>query len=133
MPSGAILKVRVAPFAVSKNLYQAVLKELKQVSIKKMDTDEDQMELLKDLFCVGYSSPEIDLALEACLSHCQYNDGRADLKVDKDTFESIEAREDYITACMEVAKDNVLPFMKSLYAQSLTFMGQVGKTSQPRK
>lgn len=113
MPSGAILKIRVAPFAVSKKLYQALLVEIKNIHV---NTD-DMENLMKDLFCIGFSSIHVEDCLKECFAYCQYNDGRGDFKIDADTFEPIEARQDYIEACMEVARENVTPFMKSLFAQ----------------
>lgn len=114
LPSGATLKVGVASFSEAKALYQALLKELKHVSI---DLKLDSENLFKDIFCIGFSSPEIERCLWECMKKCQYVDSRGPLKIDKDTFEPESAREDYMTVCIEVAKENVLPFAKSLYAE----------------
>src|SRR5579864_4795961 len=115
LTSGALLKVNPAPFVDAKNLYQALLKELKNIPIS---AQTDTASLYKDLFCIGFSSPEIEACLWKCFERCSYNNGNGDLKIDKDTFESLSAREDYMTCCMEVAKDNVFPFVKTLYAES---------------
>lgn len=113
LPSGAILKVAPAPFADSKALYQAVLEEMKYVKI------DNQMNLnmaLKDFLCTGLSSKKIEECLWVCFQRCIYNRGVGDLKIDKDTFEPIESRQDYLTVCLEVAQENINPFVKSLYA-----------------
>lgn len=111
MPSGAMLVISVAPFAISRKLYQALLRELKGVNIK--DEKEDTTVLFRQLFCIGFSSPEIEQCLEDCFKHCLYGG----LKIDKDSFEPVENREDYPYVCMEVAKDNALPFVKGLFAE----------------
>lgn len=109
LPSGAVLQVQAAPFAVSKALYQAVLKEAKALNL---GSQNDAGNLMKDLLMTAYSSAEIEKALWACFGKCLYNG----LKIDKDTFEPEAAREDYVFVCMEVAQDNISPFGKSLYA-----------------
>lgn len=108
LPSGAELRITLAPFADSKALYQAVLEELK--SLKLNEEDDIGANLIKDLFCVGFSSKKIESALNKCFERVTYND----LKISSDTWEPIEARDDYMKACMEVAKENILPFVKSL-------------------
>jgi len=114
LPSGAVLKIQVSPFSTAKALYQALLRELKTVPIT---SKTDMASVYKDLFCLGFSSDEIEARLLECFKRCTYNSGAGDLKIDDQTFEPVERRDDYMTVCMEVAKDNVLPFAKSLYAQ----------------
>lgn len=108
LPSGVILTITVPPFAVAKNLYQAVLEEAKALKIS--GEDEIDVNLFKDLFCVGLSSKKIDAALKECLKYSLYDN----LKITDDLFENVKAREDYLTICMEVGKEAVLPFTKSL-------------------
>lgn len=111
LPSGAILKVTVAPFADAKALYQAVLEELKSM---KLNSDDDIGPMLyKDLFCTGFSSRKIESALDKCMTRATYNG----LKIDGNTFEPIEARDDYFKVCYEVGKANISPFVKSLCAE----------------
>jgi hypothetical protein len=118
LPSGAILTIHTATFAESKALYQAILKELKSVAM----THEGPMSLenmVKDAFCAGFSSADIERALWVCLRKCQYNDGTGsgDLRVDDQTFEPVKNRQDYVHVCVEVTKENVGPFVTSLYAE----------------
>lgn len=110
LPSGAKLKITPSPFAVAKNLYQAILKEFKNINL---DSKTDLATLYKDLFCIGFSSPDIEKCLGECFKRCTYND----LKIDDNTFEPLSSRDDYMNVCIEVAKENVLPFGKSLYAE----------------
>lgn len=114
LPSGATLKVQVAPFSDAKALYQAFLEEVKGISIT---SSTDLASVFKDLACVGFSSKKIEACLEQCFKRCTYDSGKGDLKIDKDTFEPLEAREDYAVVCMTVAKENILPFAKGLYAE----------------
>lgn len=114
LPSGATLKITLSPFATSKALYQAILTEAKGLNIT---SKTELAALYKELFCIGFSSPEIEKCLWECFKRCTYNGGKGDFKIDENTFETPEARDDYMNVCMEVAKENVLPFVKSLYAE----------------
>lgn len=110
LPSGATLKIGVAPFDDSRALFQAVLKEAKAV---EMNTQRQMGDFLKDLFCTGFSSREVQVCLDKCLARCTV-DGA---KIDGDTFEPAARREDYIVVCTEVLVENISPFAKSLFAQ----------------
>jgi hypothetical protein len=125
LPSGAVLKINVAPFADAKALYQAVLEEFKSVHV---DSKTDMSSVFKDFACSGFSSKKVEACLWECFKRCQYNRGNGDLKIDKDTFEPVEAREDYVTVCMAVAKENILPFMKSLYAEFHPLLAMIENT-----
>ncbi len=118
LPSGAVLKITPSPFSDSRALYQAILKEAKDIPI---NSKVDMAAVYKDLFCIGFSSPEIEKCLWACFQRCTYNAGNGDLRIDEKTFEPVERRDDYMKVCMEVTKENVLPFVKSLYAMWLKF------------
>lgn len=110
LPSGAKLKITPSSFAVSKELFQAVSEELKSLSISA--STEIDINLFKDFFCAGLSSKKIEKCLWECMKKATYND----LKITEDTFEPVEAREDYLQVMFEVAKENITPFMKSLFA-----------------
>lgn len=111
LPSGAKLNITLAPFKDSRALYQAILEEAK---VLKLDpTAEIDVNLYKDLVCLGLSSKKIEACLWKCMERATY-DG---LKMTEDTFEPETARDDYMTVCFEVAKENIQPFTKSLYAQ----------------
>ena len=111
LPSGAKLHITTSPFRISKTLYQALLQELKALNMDpKAEVD---VNLFKDVFCAGFSSPAVELALSECMKRVTYNG----VKVTEDTFEPDEAREDYISACVEVTVANVAPFFKNLTQQ----------------
>jgi hypothetical protein len=117
MPSGAVLKIWPAPFAEARALYQAVLEEAKAL---KFSSQDEMAALYKDLFCIGFSSKKIESCLWACFKKVHYVGEKGELKIDQDTFEPVKAREDYIAACMAVAKENIDPFVKGLYAEYKT-------------
>ncbi len=119
LPSGAILEVGLAPFGVSKALYQAVLEEAKTLKIDSKD--ELDVNLFKDIFCAGFSSKRIESCLDECMKRTLYN-GK---KIDSMTFEPEEARQDYMLVCFEVAKANISPFTKSLYAKYSDILGKL--------
>jgi len=121
LPSGAVLKITPSPFADAKALYQAILEEARGLKLDPLS--EIDVNLWKDLVCVGFSSKKIEAALAKCMERATYND----LKMDKDTFEPVAARDDYLTVCLEVTKENVMPFMKSLYAQYANILKMVPK------
>lgn len=112
--SGAKLEMNVAPFADAKALYQACLKELAGIEFKGQ---MDQIEMMKSVICRSFASPEIERCLSKCFERCRYNGG----KLTMDCFEPVEARDDYMQVCIEVGKVNIMPFLKSLYAEYLQF------------
>lgn len=111
LPSGAVLKVNLAPFPESKALYKAVIAEVKGIQLL---SSAEMANVYKDLFCAGMSSDKIEACLMKCLLRCTYNDHQIkDLDL---LFEPLQAREDYLHVCLEVAIENLLPFGKDLYA-----------------
>lgn len=122
LPSGAVLKITLAPFSEAKALYQTVLEEIKEIEIS---SKTDMASVFKNLACIGFSSKKIEACLEVCFKRCTYNAGKGDFKIDQNTFEPIEARNDYMAVCMNVAKENILPFMKSLYAEYQQFLAML--------
>lgn len=110
LPSGRILKITPAPFTEARALYQALLEEGKGL---RLDPQADvDVNLYKDIFCVALSSRKV----ESCVWECMKRATIDDVKITNEQFEKVEHREDYILTCFEVAKDNVQPFMKSLFA-----------------
>jgi hypothetical protein len=121
LPSGAKLKITVSSFAVARDLFQAVSEELKGLHFEH--STEIDIGFFKDLFCTGMASKKIEKCLWECMKKATYND----LRISEDTFEPVEAREDYIPVMLEVAKENLVPFTKSLYAS----FGEVLKKTMP--
>lgn len=125
LPSGAVLKITLAPFAQAKALYQAVLTELCTLNIQ-LDADVDA-NFLKDLFCTGLASKKIDSALAECLKRVTY-DGQ---RVTDAIFEPEAARGDYLVVLVEVARCNISPFTKSLSRVLNTSLEAVAGLQKP--
>ena len=111
LPTGAKLVITPCPFGDARALFQVAARELK--GLKLDPKAEVDVNFFKDLFCAGLSSKEFEEALKKCFERCTYNG----IKISDDVFEKVEAREDYLTVCLEVAKETLLPFTKSLSAQ----------------
>lgn len=108
LPSGASLKISLAPFADAKNFYQVFLSELRTINL---DPNRDiEHEMIRELFLLGFSSKKLDAALAPCMARALYSGSR----IVDDTFEPEKAREDYLHVCWEVAYANLRPFMKNL-------------------
>ena len=127
LPSGAILKLGVSPFGVSRALFQAVLEEVKDLKIASSD---EMAAVYKDIFCIGLSSKKIEACLWECFKKVLYCDKRGDLKIDQDTFEPVSARGDYLAVCIAVAKENIDPFVKGLYVEYKGFFETI-TSAQP--
>lgn len=110
LPSGAKLDLHPAPFTEARDLYQALMEELK--SLKLDPGAEVDVNFYKDLVCTGLSSKKVEAALLKCMARSLYNG----LRITDATFEPVQAREDYIPVCVEIVTENITPFMKSLFA-----------------
>jgi hypothetical protein len=121
LPSGAELKIGLAPFSEANALFKAVGVELKNLKVT-LDTDLD-VNLLKDVVCSAVASDKIESCIWDCMKKCVYNESR----ITKETFEPEEARQDYYVALFEVAKENLLPFTKSLSAQFADILKKVNR------
>ena len=111
--SGAVLKVGIVPFEDAKALYQTILEETRGVNF---NSQVEFRSVLKDFFCIGFASKRVEAALWTCFKRCQYCDKRGEFKIDKDTFEPLEAREDYIEVCTLATTEILAPFSKGLFA-----------------
>jgi hypothetical protein len=127
LASGNTLKIGVVPFEQAKGLYQTILDEMKLV---KLNPQDSRVSLFKDLFCMGFSSKRVEASLVECFKRCHYVDKRGELKIDKDTFEPVEARGDYIEVCIAVTTEVVGPFSKGLYAAFTTLFEKADNVLQ---
>lgn len=122
--SGKDLKITIATFDEANELWMAVNKEFKSVNMaSEVDIDPN---LIKDMFCTVASSREIRQAMQPLLRRCLY-DGE---KINEKTFDSREAREDYLEIFEMVATENLLPFMKRLVQKYKAIIFQVISKSQ---
>lgn len=120
LPSGAELRIDLAPFAVSKALYLAVVAEGPKI---KLGDNDDVNNAIKDIFCIMLSSKSVADALVPCMQRALYNN----IKITDEVFEPAEARQDYFEVCFHVAQENLEPFLKSLYARFSPIMETLRK------
>jgi len=113
LESGSVLKIGLVPFEDAKALYQIILNEATAI---RFSSQAEVGNVIKDFFCIGFASKRVETALWECFKRVQYCDKRGELKIDKDTFEPIEARADYIEVCTAVTTEVLSPFSKGLYA-----------------
>ena len=119
LSSGAKVEITLAEFEVSKALYQAVLEETQ--SVEMSGGVELDFNFGKDVLCLLLSSKKVERCLWECMKRATYNG----LKIDKDTFEPEAARGDYLEVCYEVAKANILPFVKNLFARFSPYLEMI--------
>lgn len=112
LPSGATLEITLAPFSDANDLRRIVASELKNVKISS-ELELTEPNFIKELFCTGMASKEIEASIWNLLKRCTYNG----LKIIEDTFEPIEARGDYLSICSHVAIENLRPFANGLLSQ----------------
>jgi hypothetical protein len=121
LPSGSILDVTLMPFEIAWEVSQAVLKEVKKLDIetaaldlfnrpKEADVGIGDLLKLKDPICEVLSNPVFVENAKKCFVKCTYKS----LRIDDDTFESVEARGDFIHIVYHVLSTNISPFFKSL-------------------
>ena len=123
LSSGATLGFQLARFNDGMNLFNATFKELVGVpfgaqgssldfaNFLKMDISE-----LKDVVIKVATSDKVQEAIWKCMESCTYqgvNDS-AGIKINKNTFESEDARADFLLVVWEVATLNLVPFFKNL-------------------
>lgn len=121
LSSGSELDMTMAPFQDAHNLFQAVLKELKNVNLDlglksntsftdffEKDVTDDLLNTLKNFITSLLASKDIQISLQPCLQRCTYNNQ----KVTMDLFEDEKAREDFIEVLKEVLVFNLFPFFK---------------------
>lgn len=121
LKSGKILRIGLAPFATSKNLFDAICTEMRESNIDaKQEVD---VNFIKNALFGLLSSKQVELALNKCLERCVYDGSKI---IPEETFESEAAREDYLEICFEVSKANVMPFMKNLSSKFAPFLSELG-------
>lgn len=119
LESGAELKITVSEFEVSRALYQAICEEAKGVPIA--GNTEIDFNFGKDMICILLASKKVEKCIWDCFKRVTYNG----VKIDKDTFEPVEARADYLEVCYHVAEENIRPFVKNLFARFSPFIEMI--------
>jgi hypothetical protein len=143
LPSGRSLQVQIAPFAAGSKLFKAIVAELRtveldfaQFNLTKLDPSMDVMEfvkknpravdILKNVIFEVASSDSVEAALWECMTRCLIDTKKIDRQ---STFESEDARADYIPTAWEVIKVNTFPFFKGI-ASSFSTSGAPSESDQ---
>jgi hypothetical protein len=115
LPSGAVLDITPLPYEQAWGISQIVAGVIEDIEINIADVDKgdwkatDVLNLKKPL-CKIISNKEVIDAAKQCWERCTYNK----LRIDGQTFEKIEARQDFIYAAFYAIKENISPFFASL-------------------
>tara|TARA_R110000744_G_scaffold185884_2_gene305276 strand:- start:1242 stop:1661 length:420 start_codon:yes stop_codon:yes gene_type:complete len=123
-PSGAKVVVNPADWESTISLQSAISKDIAgnkfSLGMKNEEGEQDFSDLVRVAFSISGSS-DVREALYSCLSRCT----RSGEKITKETFEEVEARQDFIQICIECAKINLSPFQVGLrfaFSQGLQMM-----------
>lgn len=125
LSSGTELDMTMAPFQQSYALFQAILKELKEVplnlgvgenteslsSIFELTVTDALLNTLKNLIFTIIASKEVNQSLLPCLSRCTYDGAKV---TGDDFFENERRRNDYLEVVKEVVTYNISPFIGGL-------------------
>lgn len=125
VPSGKQVLINPAPFQDAMTLKSAIGKAISgsdvEISIdfaKELKTQEFDLASIVKLAALVDSDAAINEALMKCLIRCTY-DGE---KITMQTFEPVEAREDYYPIVLACLKENIGPFFKSQLSRLLPAM-----------
>lgn len=113
--SGAKVKINVADFEDAQNLKFAIQKALKAEGFEMKDMGDilsaDMWPIAKLAMAVDCSK-EVNEALWPCLVRCSRNGE----KITKQTFEPVDARQDYYEIVVSCIKENVGPLFVGVSA-----------------
>lgn len=124
LQSGKTLRFNISTFDNGKNLSQVIARELRTLNVSSITEIDETLFLQMGL--LGISSVEIENAIWLCFDKAVV-DGD---KLNKEYFKSVANREDYFEICSVIAKANLAPFMKGLYAQFQMLFQEVMKNFQ---
>lgn len=114
--NGSKADIKVLPFEQAMNLKNIFLKSIS-------DSNLSPNEPLVKLYAHIDSLPEFNKVVMNCLERCLY-DGK---KITIDTFEPIEARENYYEIVLELLKVNITPFFKGLASRLQALSEEMAK------
>lgn len=113
---GTEVKINVADFITSMKLKKAVVEAVKESGIDVASIDLDNLKMgaiesIIQIILTADCSDKVEEAIFKCLVRCTYNGE----KITKDTFEPVEAREDYYEIVIACLKENLAPFFGPLF------------------
>lgn len=110
LDSGAKLEIQLASFENGHRLLKAVMQEIEGINIPAGMNSEINFSLIKNVLAKMIYSENIESALWSCMSVVLYNGQH----VSRETFESEDARADFIPVTKEVLVYNLTPFFRNL-------------------
>jgi len=115
---GSEVAINVADFITSMKLKKAVIEAVKESGADISSIDLDNLKIgaidsILQIILAADSSDKVNDAIFKCLARCTYNSER----ITRDTFEPVEAREDYYEIVMACLKENLLPFYSPLLSR----------------
>ncbi len=119
LPSGAILDVTVLDYEKAFGIFQTVSRQIGLIDVDfgKIDFEKfntmDVMEFKRPLTQLLSNSDLVKVGNQ-CLEKCTYDN----VKISKATWESIEARKDYLFALFYALKENCAPFLEGVFSGS---------------
>lgn len=115
LPSGAYLDVTPLSYEQAWDVAQSLLREIQKLDIDLRGVKIDEflatdIVAFKGPICGILGSPVVQNAVKLCFTRCCYNQ----VKIDKDTFEDVDKRGDFLFCAFYALRENVLPFFGSL-------------------
>jgi hypothetical protein len=120
LPSGAELDITLLEYEDAWAIARMIMDQLEKLKIDLSGLDLENMTLddikatdvmkFKSPICALLASSVVVEAARICFVKCTYNG----LRISKQTFNSVEARGDYLFAAFHSIKENVSPFFASL-------------------
>jgi len=128
-----LVKINPADFLTSMELKKAVVTAIKDsdLNISSIDIDPNNIkggviEPIVQMILSADSSPMVEKAVFKCLKRCTYGGE----KITIETFEPIEAREDYYEIVIACLKENLLPFFRPLLSKLVVLQSKIPVESQ---
>ena len=120
LSSGAKLEITPLPYLKAWIVSQIVVKEIEKIGLDTKELKSIDFKNLmavdalnfKNPLCAILGSEPIIEAAKTCMERCTYNS----LRIDDDTFERIEARQDFLPVVFSVLKENISPFFANLFS-----------------
>lgn len=123
LKSGVELQLQIASFSVANKLFQTVVNEIRSVDIRLenvksfQDLISGDLNGVKNILLQIAGSKTVEMALHECMGVCLYKGQKLNPKV---SFESKDARQDYLPVAWEVMKFNLSPFFAGIDLSSMT-------------
>lgn len=126
--TGAKLKISLAPFKESRELFKSFAKHLKVIDLSGVKNAQSEIDanMIKDIVLTVLSEDEIEQKIMDCSKWSTYND----FKITEQLLDDEESiREDYLEMMTFIAYENCLPFMKGLLPKLKELLPEVLKSS----